>query len=124
MRNALLVAGALVALSASFAAPAFACDGEKAEGHTAAKASDNANLASASFTVDGMSCAVSCPVAIKTALTGLSGVSDVTVNFDTKKVEVHYTASEVTPEQMVEAITKLGYKAEAIKAAGAEKADS
>ena len=110
MRTALFALGAAFALVSTPAA--FACDGAKtASNAPAAKMSSDANLAFASFTVDGMSCAVSCPVQIKTALTGLDGVSDVAVNFETKEIQVKFAASEVTPDQMVEAISKLGYKA-------------
>ena len=125
MRNALLALGAIIALSSAAVAPtAEACDGAKtAAVDTNAKAADAANLASANFAVDGMSCAVSCPVQIKTALTNLTGVSNVLVNFDEKTINVRYTASEVTPDQMVEAITKLGYKAAAVKE-DTEKASS
>lgn len=109
----LLAAFALVSLLST--PVALACDGEKTSSAPTYLAKEDPSLASASFKVDGMSCGVSCPVAIKTALTGLTGVSEVAVNFETKMVDVRYIASEVTTSQMVEAITKLGYKAESVQ---------
>ena len=97
------------ALSLVAVSPALACDGAKTADASEMKADSSMKMAS--FSVDGMSCAVSCPVQIKTALAGLSGVNQVAVDFDTKSVKVQYTEAEVTKDQMIEAITKLGYKA-------------
>ncbi|RYM02142.1 copper chaperone CopZ [Sporolactobacillus sp. THM7-7] len=58
--------------------------------------------------VKGMSCG-HCKMAVSGALKGLEGVSDVSVDLETGKVDVSYDASKVNIEQMKEAIEEQGY---------------
>ena len=71
-------------------------------------------LASAQTTVtvkvDGMTCSA-CSVAVRTVLKKLNGVVDAKVSVSDKQAVVEYDASKVTPQQMVDAIIKLGYRA-------------
>lgn len=60
--------------------------------------------------IDGMTCA-SCSVAVRTALRRLEGVRRAEVNVEEKRARVTYEPQRVTPEQMVQAIERLGYRA-------------
>ncbi len=60
--------------------------------------------------VEGMTCA-SCAVAIRTALTRLSGVESAEVKVAEKQAIVLYHPAQVRPPQLVEAVNKLGYVA-------------
>lgn len=60
--------------------------------------------------IEGMTCA-SCSVAVRTALKKLDGVKDAKVSVADKRAFVEYEPGKVTPQQMVEAINKLGYRA-------------
>lgn len=63
--------------------------------------------------IEGMTCA-SCGVAVRTALRGLDGVRSVEVSFEQKKASVTYEPRRVTPEQMVRAVERLGYRARVV----------
>lgn len=65
---------------------------------------------SVTLAVEGMTCGA-CSVAVKTALKKLDGVKDASVSYADKRAVVEYDPTKVTPNQMVEAVTKLGYKA-------------
>ncbi len=67
-------------------------------------------VSSVTLTVEGMSCP-SCSVAVRTALKKLEGVKEARVSVAEKKAEVDYDPAKVTPEQIIEAVNKLGYKA-------------
>ncbi len=61
--------------------------------------------------IEGMTCA-SCNVAVKIALKKLDGVVEATANYKLGRAEVEYVPEKVTPQQMIEAINKIGkYKA-------------
>ena len=66
--------------------------------------------ASVSLHVEGMTCA-SCKVAVRTALTKLEGVKDVRVDVAKKSATVDYDQTKVTPQQLVDAVNRLGYQA-------------
>jgi len=57
-----------------------------------------------------MTCA-SCSVAVKTVLKGLDGVREAKVNLSEKNAVVEYEPAKVKPQQMVDAVNKLGYQA-------------
>lgn len=61
------------------------------------------------ISVDGMTCA-SCVAAVKRTVTSLDGVRSVEVSLEQKRATVRYEENTVKPEQIREAITKLGYK--------------
>lgn len=60
--------------------------------------------------VESTTCA-SCSVAVRTVLRRLEGVRDARVSVEEKRAVVDYEAARVTPQQMVEAINRLGYRA-------------
>ena len=59
-----------------------------------------ANLQTASFSVDGMTCAVGCAKTIQEDLTALDGVQKATVDFDTKLATVTFDKTVQTPEKL------------------------
>ena len=59
-----------------------------------------ANLQTASFSVEGMTCAVGCAKTIEEDLTGLDGVQKATVDFDTKIATVTFDKTVQTPEKL------------------------
>jgi Cu+-exporting ATPase len=67
-------------------------------------------VSTVTLTVEGMTCA-SCSVAVRTALKKLDGVRDARVSVEKKRAVVDYEPAKVTPERMIEAVNKLGYKA-------------
>ena len=69
-----------------------------------------ASGASVTLRIEGMTCA-SCQVAVKTALERLDGVKDAKVSSADKRASVDYDPAKVTPQQLVDAVNKLGYEA-------------
>lgn len=67
-------------------------------------------VSTVTLTVEGMTCA-SCSVAVRAALKKLDGVRDARVSVEEKRAVVDYDAAKVTPQQMVEAVNRLGYRA-------------
>lgn len=65
---------------------------------------------SVTLSVDGMDCAA-CTAAIRIALKKLDGVKEAKVSYPDMRAVVDYDPARVTPDQMVAAIVKLGYKA-------------
>ena len=63
----------------------------------------------AALPISGMSCA-SCALTIETALRGLPGVSDATVNFAAEKALVHCAPEAVTLADMAHVIRDVGYE--------------
>ena len=59
-----------------------------------------ANLQTASFSVEGMSCAIGCAKTIQEDLTGLEGVQKATVDFETKLATVTFDKTVQTPEKL------------------------
>ena len=77
--------------------------GEKTEARAKA-------LKSVDLPITGMSCA-SCAAKIEKALSAISGIQKVSVNFATEKVTVSYDPAEVLLKEFVETIKELGYGA-------------
>lgn len=71
---------------------------------------DVAAAKTVSLTVEGMTCA-SCSVAVRIALEKLDGVKEAKVSVADKRAVVDYAPASVTPQQIVEAINNLGYRA-------------
>ena len=67
------------------------------------------------FDIEGMTCA-GCAASIQTTLDQMAGVSTAEVSFDTKTARVTYDASHASVEQLVTAISKLGYEVKPQKA--------
>jgi copper chaperone CopZ len=60
--------------------------------------------------VSGMAC-FSCAAAVKKTVRAIDGVSDVEVALAQATVRVTYAPSRVSPERVVSAINRLGYRA-------------
>lgn len=71
---------------------------------------DSGSGASVSLHVEGMTCA-SCKVAVRTALTKLDGVKGDRVDVANKSATIEYDPTKVTPQQLVDAVNRLGYQA-------------
>jgi copper chaperone CopZ len=52
-----------------------------------------------------------CSVAVRLALKKLAGVKEATVSVGDKRAVIEYDAKQVTPQQMIDAISKAGYQA-------------
>ena len=63
-----------------------------------------ANLKTATFAVEGMTCAVGCAKTIQEELTELEGVSKATVNFDTKLATVVYDKTTQSPAKLTQTV--------------------
>ena len=63
-----------------------------------------ANLQTASFSVEGMTCAVGCAKTIQEDLTALDGVQKATVDFDTKLATVTFDKTVQTPEKLTKVV--------------------
>lgn len=77
-------------------------------GAARAEGSATGSHATVSLHVEGMTCA-SCKVAVRTALTKLDGVEEARVDVARKSASVDYDPSRVTPRQMADAVSRLGY---------------
>jgi len=60
--------------------------------------------------VEGMAC-VACAASVKRALKAIDGVATVEVSLERRSAQVTYMPAKVTPERLVAAITRLGYRA-------------
>ncbi len=82
--------------------------------HAAGTPSPAAKLAAADskviIPVEGLTCA-SCSLTVRRALKKLDGVKKIEPGPQENEAAVTYDASKVKPEQFVEAIDKLGFKA-------------
>ncbi len=107
----------VLALALLLPAAALACEGEHAEGGkgcpmpaaatTATLPSDGTHTRLA---VTGMHCG-SCADKVHAALTALPGVTGATVDLATGLVEVVYDSGKVGTEQMIKAVTGVGFSA-------------
>jgi copper chaperone CopZ len=60
--------------------------------------------------VEGMAC-VACAASVKRALKAIDGVAAVEVNLEKRSAQVTYMPAKVTPDRLVAAINKAGYRA-------------
>lgn len=78
-----------------------------------------ANPETASFNIEGMSCAVGCAKTIEKKLSKMDGVQHATVDYDTKTAKVEFDASVLTTESLIEAVESAAdgktYKVENVK---------
>jgi copper chaperone CopZ len=58
----------------------------------------------ASFKIEGMTCAMGCAKTIEKKLAGMEGVQNATVNFDTKEATVNFDATIQTQESLIKTI--------------------
>ena len=61
-------------------------------------------IETASFNIEGMSCAVGCAKTIENKLSKMDGVQKATVDFDKKTATVEFDASKQSPEKIVETV--------------------
>ncbi len=77
------------------------------------------NVQTASFTIDGMTCAVGCAKTIEQELSDLDGVEKATVDFDKKLATVTFDKTVQTPENLTKVVQATGdgktYKVSNIK---------
>lgn len=80
------------------------------------------NLQTASFNIEGMSCAVGCAKTIEKKLAGLEGVQDAKVDFDKKTATVSYDTAKQTPETLATVVEAQAdgqtYKVSNVKSSG------
>lgn len=62
------------------------------------------------FQIEGMHCG-SCAVGIQMLVSGLDGVSSAEVSYEAKKGTFEYDPAKVSKDDIVKAISELGYKA-------------
>ena len=78
-----------------------------------------ANLQTASFTIEGMTCAIGCAKTIQEELTALDGVQEAKVDFDKKLATVTFDKTVQTPESLTKIVQATGdgktYKVSNIK---------
>lgn len=68
----------------------------------------SANLQTASFTVEGMTCAVGCAKTIQEELSNLNGVQIATVDFEKKLATVSFDKTAQTPENLTKVVQATG----------------
>lgn len=68
----------------------------------------DAKLATASFTIDGMTCAIGCAKTIEKELNDTQGVKTAKVDFDKKSATVEYDTNTQSPEKLVQIVEKTG----------------
>ena len=66
------------------------------------------NLETASFTIEGMTCEVGCAKTIESKLTGTDGVSEATVDFETKVATVKFDKTKQSVETLTKTVEKVG----------------
>jgi copper chaperone CopZ len=67
-----------------------------------------AKPAMATFTVEGMTCAIGCAKTIQEKLASMDGVENATVDFDKKLATVQFDASKQSPELLLKAVQETG----------------
>ncbi|HNP31693.1 MAG TPA: heavy metal-associated domain-containing protein [Flavobacterium sp.] len=76
----------------------------------------------ASFRIDGMTCAIGCAGTIQKKLSEMDGVQKATVDFDKKQATVEFDAAVLTPEKLTKAVETTGdgetYKVSQMKTKG------
>lgn len=66
------------------------------------------NLQTASFTIEGMTCAVGCAATIQEELTALDGVQTAKVDFDKKLATVTFDKTVQNPESLTKVVQETG----------------
>ena len=62
----------------------------------------------ATFNIEGMTCAIGCAKTIQEELTSLDGVQKATVDFDKKTATVEFDATKLTAAKLLEAVETTG----------------
>ncbi len=88
----------------------------------AAPSDANVKLETASFNIEGMSCAVGCAKMIESKVAKLDGVQEAKVDYDSKTATIKFDASKQTPEKIVETVESVAggklYKVSNVKSSG------
>lgn len=66
------------------------------------------NLQTASFNIEGMSCAIGCAKTIEKELNGLDGVQTTTVDFDKKLAVISFDKTIIKPENITKVVEAAG----------------
>jgi len=76
----------------------------------------------ASFKIEGMTCAIGCAKTIETKLSKMDGIQKATVDFDKKEAIVNFDGAKLTSEKIVKAVESTGdgetYKVSDVKTNG------
>ena len=107
MKKTTLAIIALVALGGAGLGATTLLSPEPAETQTAA----TLELQSASFAVENMTCAT-CPITVRRAMEGVTGVDEVTIDFEARTAMASFDPSRTTADAIAEASTNAGYPAE------------
>ena len=62
----------------------------------------------ASFTINGMTCAIGCAKTIEDKLSKMEGVQNAKVDFDKKQATVEFDAAVLTPEKLTKEVESAG----------------
>jgi len=81
---------------------------EKILASTPKKITTISKLETASFNVEGMTCAMGCAKSIEKELTGLEGVQKATVDFETKTAIITFDAEKQNPASLMKTIKSTG----------------
>jgi copper chaperone CopZ len=82
--------------------------GEKTETPKEHKPIAAENVQTASFTIDGMTCAVGCAKTIEEELANLEGVEKAVVDFDKKTATVTFDKTVQNPESLTKVVQETG----------------
>lgn len=80
-----------------------------------------ANLETATFKIDGMTCPMGCAATIEQKLSKLDGVEKAKVDFDSKTATISFDPSKQTAESFVQTVEKIAdgaYKVSDVKSSG------
>ncbi len=76
---------------------------------------ENAVIAKAEFTIEGMTCAMGCAKTIEKKLAKMDGVKSATVDFESKTAMVEYDEAKVTTNSLEETVVKTSDKYEVVE---------
>lgn len=102
MRTRLMIGASLV-----FALVVFASPGTPAAGNVAEKPKTKTVV----IPIKGMACQEMCGTKVLRTLTAIDGVAKVSVSAASGTARVTYVEAKVKPDQLVDAIKKLGFEA-------------
>ena len=79
-------------------------------------------METASFNIEGMTCAMGCARTIEKKLAGLEGVKKVSVDYEKKHATVNFDSAKISPETLVETVEAASdgktYKVTNLKSSG------
>ncbi len=115
---ALAVSAALFSCKQTDSAP----KAETANAVAATESAIPAKMETASFSIDGMSCAIGCAKTIEKKLAEMDGVEKASVDFDKKTATVEFDANKQTPETLAKTVEEAAdgktYKVSNVKGSG------